>query len=141
MVGILVICHRNLAQELLQTAELIVGRLEQCCAISMDAKHTLEELKEIVKNCLKKVDDGDGVLILTDLFGGTPSNVSLSLLQEGKVEVISGVNLPMLIKLASARKGKSLKEIALIIKEYGRRNISLASELMPGKSSEKSSDD
>ncbi|HEC31037.1 MAG: hypothetical protein DRG59_00285 [Deltaproteobacteria bacterium] len=139
MVGILVICHSNLAQELVSTAELIVGKLDQCLAISMDTKHTIEELKEIVASHLKRVDDGDGVLILTDLFGGTPSNISISFLQKGKVEVISGVNLPMLIKLASTRKGKSLEEIAPIIKEYGQRNISLASELMPLKKTKKSS--
>ncbi len=137
MVGILVVCHRNLAQELVKTAEIIVGKLDQCRAISMDTRHTIEELKDRVKNCLREVDNGDGVLILTDLFGGTPSNISLSFLEEGKVEVISGVNLPMLIKLASIRKGCSLKEIAPVIKEYGRRNISLASELMPEKASEK----
>ncbi len=133
MVGVLVICHGNLGQELVKTAEIIVGKLDQCLAISMDPKHTIEELKEIVGSHLKKVDDGDGVLILTDLFGGTPSNISLSFLQEGKVEVISGLNLPMLIKLASIRRDKSLEEIAPVIKEYGRRNISLASELLPEK--------
>ncbi len=133
MVGILIICHSNLAQELLKTAELIVGKLDQCKAVSMDPRYTIEELKELVGDHLKKVDDGDGVLILTDLFGGTPSNISLSFLRKGKVEVVSGVNLPMLIKLASIRKDKSLKEIAPLIKEYGRRNISLASELMPDR--------
>ncbi len=133
MVGVLVICHGNLGQELVKTAEIIVGKLDQCLAISMNPKHTIEELKEIVGSHLKKVDDGDGVLILTDLFGGTPSNISLSFLQEGKVEVISGLNLPMLIKLASIRRDKSLEEIAPVIKEYGRRNISLASELLPEK--------
>ncbi len=133
MVGVLVICHGNLGQELVKTAEIIVGKLDQCLAISMNPKHTIEELKEIVGSHLKKVDDGDGVLILTDLFGGTPSNISLSFLQKGKVEVISGLNLPMLIKLASIRRDKSLEEIAPVIKEYGRRNISLASELLPEK--------
>ena len=86
-----------------------------------------------ISTAMKKLDQGQGVLILTDLFGGTPSNISLSFMKEGKVEVITGVNLPMLLKLPDIREGMSLKEFAQNIKDYGIKNISLASEVLSKK--------
>jgi PTS system mannose-specific IIA component len=130
MVGLLVVCHCNLAQELIETAELIVGKIKQCLGLSMDTRHSVEELRIMMGARLKELDDGDGVLILTDMFGGTPSNISLSFLDKNNVEIISGVNLPMLIKLVNLRDNKSLVELAPIIKEYGQRNIVLASRVM-----------
>jgi len=97
--------------------------------ISVDSVKGVEELKKEITTSIKKVDSGDGVMILTDLFGGTPSNISLSFLKEGRVEVVTGVNLPMLLKL-EVRKEKKLAEFAFFIRDYGRKNIYLASEVL-----------
>jgi PTS system mannose-specific IIA component len=93
----------------------------------------MEEIKKEISSSIKKLDRGQGVLILTDLFGGTPSNISLSFLKEGKLEVVTGVNLPMLLKLYDKRHEMNLAEFALYIKEYGRKNIYLASEVLSKK--------
>ncbi|MEA1935368.1 MAG: PTS fructose transporter subunit IIA [Thermodesulfobacteriota bacterium] len=136
MVGVLIITHGNLGCELIQAAELIKGRMNGVLAISVDPTKGVEELKKEITSSIKKVNMGKGVLILTDLFGGTPSNLSLSFLKEGKLEVVSGVNLPMLLKLPDVRE-KNLTEFAYFIKDYGRRNISLASEILNKKVSTK----
>ena len=136
MVGVLIITHGNLGYELIQAAELIKGRMNGVLAISVDPTKGVEELKKEITSSIKKIDKGKGVLILTDLFGGTPSNLSLSFLKEGKLEVVSGVNLPMLLKLPDVRE-KGLTEFAYFIKDYGRRNISLASEILNKKVSTK----
>lgn len=130
MVGLLVVCHCNLAQELIETAELIVGKIEQCSGLSMDTRYSVEELRRMMAARLKELDDGDGVLILTDMFGGTPSNISFSFLDKSNIEIISGVNLPMLIKFVNLRDSKSLVALAPTIREYGQRNIVLASRFM-----------
>ncbi len=132
MVGVLIITHGNLGCELIQAAELIKGRMDGVLAISVDPTKGVEELKKEISSGIKKVNKGNGVLILTDLFGGTPSNLSLSFLKEGKLEVISGVNLPMLLKLPDVRE-KKLVDFASSIKDYGMRNISLASEILNKK--------
>ena len=85
-----------------------------------------------ILEAIQGVDQGEGVLILTDMFGGTPSNVALSFLSEHRIEVVTGVNLPMLIKLGSLQEEKPLEELAVFIKDYGQRNISVASEVLPG---------
>ena len=136
MIGVLIITHGNLGCELIQAAELIKGRMNGVLAISVDPTKGVEELKKEITSSIKKVNKGKGVLILTDLFGGTPSNLSLSFLKEGKLEVVSGVNLPMLLKLPDVRE-KDLTEFAYFIKDYGRRNISLASEILNKKVSTK----
>jgi PTS system mannose-specific IIA component len=133
MIGVLVITHGNLGCELIQAAELIKGRLDGVLAISVDPIKGVEELKKEITAGIKKVDRGKGVLILTDLFGGTPSNISLSFLKEGKLEVVTGVNLPMLLKLSEIREKENLPDFAYLIKDYGRRNISLASEILNKK--------
>lgn len=130
MIGLLVVGHCRLAEELLAVAELIVGKIPNCTAICIGPEERVEEIGRKLEEAINNLDDGSGVLILTDLFGGTPTNVSLSFLQEKKVEVISGVNLPMLLKLSTARTDKSLNELARIGKEAGRENISIASEIM-----------
>jgi len=132
MIGVLIITHGNLGYELIQAAELIKGRIDGVLAISVDPTKGVEELKKEITSSIKKVNKGKGVLILTDLFGGTPSNLSLSFLKEGKLEVISGVNLPMLLKLPDIRE-KDLADFACSIKDYGMRNISLASEILNKK--------
>jgi PTS system mannose-specific IIA component len=132
MVGVLIITHGNLGYELIQAAELIKGRMDGVLAISVDPTKGVEELKKEISSSIKKVNKGKGVLILTDLFGGTPSNLSLSFLKEGKLEVISGVNLPMLLKLPDIRE-EDLADFAYSIKDYGMKNISLASEILNKK--------
>jgi PTS system mannose-specific IIA component len=133
MIGVLITTHGNLGSELIKAAELIRGSLKGILHVSVDQTKGVEDLKKEISAAIKKLDQGRGVLILTDLFGGTPSNISLSFLKEGKVEVITGVNLPMLLKLPDIREGMSLKEFALYIKDYGIKNISLASEILSKK--------
>ena len=133
MIGVLITTHGNLGNELIKAAELIRGSLKGIVPISVDQTKGVEDLKKEISAAIKKLDQGQGVLILTDLFGGTPSNISLSFMKEGKVEVITGVNLPMLLKLPDIREGMSLKEFAQNIKDYGIKNISLASEVLSKK--------
>jgi PTS system mannose-specific IIA component len=130
MIGVVIVCHCSLAREFLNTLELIVGPVEGFQAVPIEPQQDVERIRSEIAGALRKVDTGEGALILTDMFGGTPSNISLSFLDEKRVEVISGVNLPMLIKLASFREGKSLEELASFIKAYGQKNISIASEIL-----------
>lgn len=135
MIGVLITTHGNLGSELIRAAELIRGSLKGVVPVSVDQTKGVEDLKKEISTAIKKLDQGKGVLILTDLFGGTPSNISLSFLKEGKVEVITGVNLPMLLKLPDIREGMQLQEFARLIKDYGIKNISLASEILSKKAS------
>lgn len=136
MIGVLITTHGNLGSEFLKVAEMIRGTLKDVMHISVDQTKSVEDLKKDINVAIKKLDQGQGVLILTDLFGGTPSNLSLSLLKEGKVEVVTGVNLPMLLKLSDTREKMNLKDFANYIKEYGRKNIYLASEILNKKVAE-----
>ncbi len=133
MIGVLIITHGNLGNELIKAAELIKGPLNDILHVSIDQTKDVEEIKKEISNAIKKLDKGKGVLILTDLFGGTPSNISLSFMKEGKVEVLTGVNLPMLLKLSELKEDMNLRELARFIKEYGQKNISLASEILSKK--------
>jgi PTS system mannose-specific IIA component len=130
MVGLIVLTHCQIAEELVKATSLIVGEIPACIPIGIAPEERVETIAERVEQAIAAVAQGQGVLILTDLFGGTPSNVGLSFLQEGKVEVVSGVNLPMLLKISMGRHGKDLKEIAREAREAGRKNISVASEIM-----------
>jgi PTS system mannose-specific IIA component len=130
MIGVLVTTHGNLGDEMIKAAELIKGPLPGVLHIPIDQSKGVEDLKKEIGNAIKKLDKGKGVLILTDLFGGTPSNISLSFLKEGKVEVVTGVNLPMMLKLSEEKKEMTLNQYACMIKEYGKKNISLASEIL-----------
>ena len=127
MIGVVVVTHGELAQELLKTTESIVGSLENFEAVSVNAERDAEDERRTIEEAIRKVDQGDGVILLTDLFGGTPSNICLSFLKEMDVEVVSGVNLPMLIKLPSFMNNNNLEEAANLTMEYGKRNISVAS--------------
>ena len=100
-------------------------------AVAIDPGQSAEDMREAIDAALTAADQGQGVLVLTDMFGGTPSNISLSFLGERRVEVVTGLNLPMLIKLATMREPKPLDELARFIRDYGQRNISVASELLP----------
>lgn len=134
MIGVLVITHGNLGSELVKVAELIKGSLEATLCISVEATKGLDDLRKEITAAIRKVDAGAGVLVLTDLFGGTPSNVSLAFLKEGKVEVVTGVNLPMLLKVPDVReKENDLANFAAQIRDYGKKNIYLASEVLKKK--------
>jgi PTS system mannose-specific IIA component len=107
-----------------------VGKLKQFQAVSINPKEGVEEISERISEAIRKVDKGKGILILTDMFGGTPSNICLSFLEEWKIEVITGVNLPMLLKLATSEEERDLAELADFIRTYGQKNINLASEIL-----------
>ena len=130
-VGVLIVTHYRLGEEFLQALRLILPEAPTFEAVSVDPTMPVEDVREGIASGLKSADNGDGVLILTDMFGGTPSNMSLSFHDEHQVEVVTGMNLPMLIKLATMRDEKPLDELAKFIKAYGQRNISVASELVP----------
>jgi PTS system mannose-specific IIA component len=136
MTGIIVIAHFNLAREMVAATELIVGKQKQFEYVDIFPDEDVDKLKSKVVHALKGVNSGDGILILTDMFGGTPSNISLSFLEEGGVEVVTGVNLPMLIKLTTYREGKSLDELANFITQYGQKNIYLATDVLKTRKKE-----
>ncbi|HOJ71197.1 MAG TPA: PTS sugar transporter subunit IIA [Syntrophorhabdaceae bacterium] len=136
MVGIIIVAHFKLAEEMVNAVNLIVGKQEQLEPIGMSPNDDMENVKKKITNSIKAVDSGDGVIILTDMFGGTPSNISLSFLEEGKVEVVTGVNLPMLIKLATYRKDKPIGELARFITSYGQKNIYLATDVLKSRGKE-----
>jgi PTS system mannose-specific IIA component len=127
---LIVITHANLARELVGAAEFILGKLEKTLDLSVDSFSDSDALGKRVTKAIAKANDGQGVLILTDMFGGTPNNISLTFLEEGKVEVVTGVNLPMLIKAASSRRGKTLSELAALVCQEGRGAISVAGQLI-----------
>ena len=134
MVGVVVVTHCRLAEELVAAAELVVGeQLKQFQSVSVDPKEGSEDIREKIIAAIRKVDGGQGILILTDMYGGTPSNISLSFLEERKIEVITGVNLPMLLKLATYSNEMDLEQLAMFITDYGQRNINLASEVLKKK--------
>jgi mannose PTS system EIIA component len=133
MIGVLITTHGDLGKELIKAAEMIKGPMRGVLHIPIDQSKGVEEIKKEMMGAIKKLDQGKGVLIMTDLFGGTPSNISLSFMKEGKVEVVTGVNLPMMLKLADVRETMTLKDFACFIKDYGRNNISLASEILNRK--------
>ena len=135
MIGLLIITHSRLAKELLDAATFIIGSVEAAECISIETSKDSKKLRNIIQNKLKSLDQGDGVLILVDMFGGTPSNLALSFLQKDTAEVVTGVNLPMVLAIAHNRKGKSLAEVADMAKSAGQRSISLASELLKPKES------
>lgn len=134
MTGILVITHAGLGQSLIETLEFIMDmKYENLAAISIDIKENPDALLKKIKNGIKKVRHGQGVIIFTDMFGGTPSNLSYSFLEEDKVEVMSGVNLPILMKAMEIREKTPLRETVQILVEYGKRSISQASAILKGK--------
>ena len=130
-VGVVVVSHYRVGEEMLQAVRLIVPDAPPFRAVAIGPSQSVEDIRSAIGKALDEVDRGAGALVLTDMFGGTPSNVSLSFLGERAVEVVTGVNLPMLIKLATFGEDKPLDELARFIKEYGRRNISVASEILP----------
>ncbi|OPY69874.1 MAG: PTS system mannose-specific EIIAB component [Syntrophorhabdaceae bacterium PtaU1.Bin034] len=130
MIGIVVVAHFNLAREMVAATELIVGKQDQFEYVDIFPDEDVEKIKKKLTDAIKNAESGDGTVILTDMFGGTPSNISLSFLEEGKVEVVTGTNLPMLIKLVTYRQGRTLSELASFIANYGKKNIYLATDIL-----------
>jgi PTS system mannose-specific IIA component len=134
-VGVVIVTHYRLGEEFLQALRLIIPDPPDFQAVAIDPGQGVEDMRRAIDRALTAADTGQGVLVLTDMFGGTPSNVALSFLDDRRVEVVTGVNLPMLIKLATLREEKSLEDLAGFIKDYGRRNISVAREILPEEGS------
>ena len=128
MIGIVVVSHGRLAHELVAAAEYVVGRLWRARAVSIDSDDDLDLKREQILAAVKACDDGRGVVVLTDMFGGTPSNLVLSIRGSVPMEIVSGANLPMLIKLAEVREVLSLQEAAIAAAEGGRKYVTIASE-------------
>jgi PTS system mannose-specific IIA component len=133
MIGIVIVTHCKLGEALIEAAEFIMGsRPEALQSVSIDLNENAEKLRNKISRGIKNVNGQEGVLILTDMFGGTPSNLSYSFLEEGRIEVLSGVNLPILIQAASMRKKKKLDELAANLESFGKKSISLASGILKG---------
>ena len=130
MIGVVVVTHGQLATELVNAAEMIVGDLPQFTAVSIGWHDDVNDAREDIAQAIDRVRAEDGVLLLTDMFGGTPSNLGMTFLQKDKVEVITGVNLPMLIKLASLRRSSDLLAVAQEMREHGRNAIWVASDFL-----------
>ena len=133
MIGILIVTHEKLGQALIDAAEFILAaKLEATLAISININEDAKDLRDKIARGIKEVDGQQGVVILTDMFGGTPSNLSYSFLDEGLVEVLSGVNLPILIKALNARSAMDLSKLTETLEVYGKKSISMASGILRG---------
>ena len=133
MIGVVVVTHGQLATELLNAAETIVGDLPRFTAVSIGWHEDVQDARDEIARAIGRVDAEHGVLLLTDMFGGTPSNLGMTFLEVGKVEVLTGANLPMLIKLASMTDGTDLLEVARALREHGKNAIWVASDLLRGE--------
>ena len=129
-VGVLIVSHYRLGEEMLQALRLIVPDSPRFLAVGIEPKQSVDEMRSAIAEALDAADTGDGVLILTDMFGGTPSNISLSFLEEHRIEVVTGINLPMLIKLAGLRGSSNLAEAVAQAQEAGKKYINVASQLL-----------
>jgi PTS system mannose-specific IIA component len=130
MIGVLVVTHGQLATELLNAAEAIVGDLPHFSAVSIGWHDDVDQARAEIAERIERFGPVDGVIVLTDMFGGTPSNLAITLLDEGRVEVVTGVNLPMLIKLAGLREQSDIRAAAQRVREDGRNAIWVASDLL-----------
>jgi PTS system mannose-specific IIA component len=133
MIGGLIVTHGRLAIELLNAAETITGEIDHIAAVSLGWHDDVGTAATMVQKALERVNTGDGVLILTDMFGGTPTNIASTFLNESKVEIVTGVNLPMLIKLAQVAPDESLASVARLLRDTGQSSIYIASELLTPK--------
>ncbi|MBP1765919.1 MAG: system component [Candidatus Aminicenantes bacterium] len=133
MIGGIIVSHGRLAEELLNALTIILGEAPNIEAISIGWYDDVEDSKKKISQCLKRVDQKNGVIIFTDMFGGTPSNLSFSFLRDNQVEIITGINLPMLIKFVSLQRSNNLKDVAKKVVEQGKKNIHLASALLSSK--------
>ena len=133
MIGMVLVTHGQLAREFLAALVHVVGPQNNAVAVCIGADDDMEQRRREIIDGVAKTDEGDGVVLLTDMFGGTPSNLAISVLDQGRVEVIAGVNLPMLIKLASLRESESLASAVAQAQEAGRKYINVASQLLANK--------
>ena len=130
MIGLELVTHGNLANEFISAMQHVVGKQEQVAPVCIGPEDDMEMRRAEILKKVEDVNDGSGVVVLTDMFGGTPSNLAISIMDRAKVEIIAGVNLPMLIKLASLRKDKNLKETVEGAQEAGKKYINIASQLL-----------
>ncbi len=130
MIGLVLVTHGNLAREFIVAMEHVVGSQDHIAAICIGPNDDMEDRRADIAKAVEEVECDNGVIILTDLFGGTPSNLSISLMQPDKVEVIAGMNLPMLIRLAGARQSMSVADAVSAAREAGTKYISVASEIL-----------
>ena len=130
MIGMVLVTHGRLASEFIAALEHVVGEQEQVAAVCIGPDDDMEQRRLDILNSVAEVDDGSGVVLLTDMFGGTPSNLAISIMDKAKVEVIAGVNLPMLIKLASVRQTEKLANAVLAARDAGQKYINVASTLL-----------
>lgn len=132
MIGLVMVCHEDMGAELLKAAEMIVGKIDAAAAVSVKQESAPESLRNELKDAIKRVDRKKGVILFTDMFGGTPSNIALAFLGE-TIEVVTGVNLSMLIKFANHRDEKALPELAKLVQEAAQKSVVIASQMLKGK--------
>ncbi|MDE2444675.1 MAG: PTS sugar transporter subunit IIA [Alphaproteobacteria bacterium] len=132
MIGLVLVTHGRLADEFISALEHVVGKQSQMLAICIGPEDRMDTRRNDIAEAIAKVDAGLGVIVLTDMFGGTPSNLAISLLEEGRVEVVAGLNLPMLVKLARVRKDCTLAKAASAAQDAGRKYINIASQVLQG---------
>ena len=130
MIGLVLVTHGRLADEFVTAMEHVVGKQERVATVNIGPEDDMEARRNDIAAAIARVDDGRGVILLTDLFGGTPSNLAISLMERGRIEVIAGINLPMLIRLESARKKMKIVDAVAAAREAGRKYISVASEVL-----------
>ena len=130
MIGVVLVTHGRLADEFIAALEHVVGPQENMVSICIESDDDIDTCRADIMLAVATVDTGNGVILLTDMFGGTPSNLAISVMEQAKVEVVAGINLPMLIKLATARDEGTLQEIASCAQEAGRKYINVASTLL-----------
>lgn len=133
MIGMVLVTHGHLAEEFVAASEHVVGEMNDVRTICIEADDDMEKRRQDILDAVADVDSGDGVILLTDMFGGTPSNLAISTMEKANVEVIAGVNLPMLIKLASVRETEDLEAAVASAQESGRKYINVASRLLAGE--------
>lgn len=133
MIGVVLVTHGRLATEFIDALEHVVGAQRNMSAVCIGPDDDMEQRRQEIIDSVAKADEGDGVVLLTDMFGGTPSNLAISVLDQGRVEVIAGVNLPMLIKLASLRDSEPLASAVVQAQQAGRKYINVASQLLADK--------
>jgi PTS system mannose-specific IIA component len=131
MIGLVIATHSRLAEEFLKAAEMIIGPLRGVRTVCIRTEDNVEQIRDSITKAMDEAGaDGEGVVIMTDMFGGTPANISLSFLDPQRIEVLTGVNLPMILKFFNTQEGLSLSELAGMLKAYGQQSISLASEFL-----------
>jgi PTS system mannose-specific IIA component len=130
MIGALVVTHGHLGHELVAAAEMIVGEISHIRAVSIGWHDDVNDARKDIEGRIAEVDNGKGVILLTDMFGGTPSNIAFALHDPGKIDVVTGVNLPMIIKIASQKEGDTLDSLARIVRDQGRSSIAMAGDFL-----------